>query len=220
MECRVIQVEQPSDEWLDLRRTRLSASRLADVMANPDTKRYKQYRREKVLELLGHKQVEETPEWAAHGKENEGRALKGYAWRYETAIEHNVFLIHKEYDWLCCSPDFLHLPVYDAGGEVKCRALYKNYKKFKAEAEKYKGTTRCVPASNRHQVQGAMWLTGFKYWWFVNFYIGPDPGHGDVQKIHRVACPRDPKLIKAMEVKCLEFMKDCYERAELEFVTR
>ena len=189
-------------------------------MAKPTTKRYTQYRREKVLELLGHKQVEKTPEWASHGKENEPRALKGYAWRYETAIEHNVFLIHKKYDWLSCSPDLLHLPAYDEGGEIKCRELFKNYKKFKAEAEKWKGTHRCIPASDRHQVQGAMWLTGFKYWWYINFYIGSDLEGGQAQKIHRVACPRNPEFIKQMEAKCLEFMKDCYERAELEFVTR
>jgi len=220
MECRVVQVEQGSDEWLDLRRTRITCSRLADVMAKPETKRYKQYRKEKVLELLGNKDVEETPEWAQHGKENEPRALKGYAWRYETPIEHNVFLIHKKHNWLSCSPDFLHLPDYDAGGEVKCRALYKNYKMHKQTAEHFKGTYRCIPASDRHQVQGAIWVTGFKYWWYVSFYIGSDLEGGEVQKIHRVACPRNPELIKTMEARCLEFMKDCYERAELEFKVR
>ena len=53
MDCRIVKVEQGSDEWLALRRSRVTASRLADVMAKPDTKRYQKYRREKVLELLG-----------------------------------------------------------------------------------------------------------------------------------------------------------------------
>ena len=53
MDCKIIKVEQGSDEWLALRRSRITASRLADVMADPKTKRYQQYRREKVLELLG-----------------------------------------------------------------------------------------------------------------------------------------------------------------------
>lgn len=220
MDCRIIMAEQGSDEWLDLRRTRITCSRLADVMAKKDTKRYTKYRQEKVLELLGHKNVEDTPEWAAHGKENEPRALKGYEYKYETDIEHNVFLIHKKYDWLSCSPDFLHLPDYLVGGEIKCRALYKNYRKFRELAERHKGTQQCIPACDRHQVQGAMWLTGFKYWWFVNYYIGSDLEGGQAQKIHRVAAPRNPDLIKAMEVRCLEFMKECYERAELEFESR
>jgi hypothetical protein len=61
MDCRIVEVQQGSDEWLDLRRTRITCSRLADVMAKKDTKRYIKYREEKVKELLGHKGVEETP---------------------------------------------------------------------------------------------------------------------------------------------------------------
>jgi len=220
MDCRIIQVEQPSDEWLDLRRTRLTTSRLGDVMAKPDTKRYQQYMQEKVLELLGNKGVEITPEWAEHGKENEGRALAGYTYKYEQPVEHNLFLISKQYDWLSCSPDLMHLPKYDVGGEVKCRALYKNYRLFKAEAELYKGTTRCCPACDRHQVQGAMWLTGFTYWWYINYYIGDDLEGGQTQKIHRVAVPRDQKLIDLMEIRCIEFMEICYERAQIDYKVR
>jgi len=215
MDCRIVMVEQGSDEHWDLRRCRITASRLADVMAGKDTKRYTKYRQEKVLELLGHKAVEENPEWAAHGKENEPRALAGYEYKYKLSIEHNVFLISKKYDWLACSPDFLHLPDYLEGGEVKCRALYKNYRKFIYEAEYYKGQQRCIPASNRHQVQGAMWLTGFRFWWYVNYYIGDDLEGGEVQKIHRIAVPRNPELIDQMETRCLEFMKECYERADI-----
>jgi len=220
MDCRIVRVEQGSDEWLDLRRTRITCSRLGDVCAGKDTKRYIQYRKEKVLELLGHKQVEETPEWAAHGKENEPMALKGYQWRYEQLIEHNVFLIHNDYDWLACSPDFLHKPDYEEGGEIKCRALYKNYRKHKTDAEEFEGYARAIPASNRHQVQGAMWLTGMNHWWYVNYYLGPDFEGVAVQRIHRVAVPRDQKLIDKMEARCLEFMKECYDRAELEFEAR
>ena len=220
MECRIVKIEQGSDEWLDLRRTRITCSRLADVMADPKTKRYKQYRKEKVLELLGHKNVEETPEWAQHGKEMEPRALRGYAWRYELKIEHNIFLIHKKYDWLACSPDFMHLPGFDQGGEIKCRELYKNYRKHRADAEKWKGSQRCCEASNRHQVQGAMWVTGFPFWWYVNYYLGPDMEGGQVQKVHRVAVPRNPSLIAKMQTQCIKFMKDCYETAELDYAAR
>lgn len=220
MNCRIIKVAQGSDEWLDLRRTRITASRMADVCAGKDTKRYTKYRQEKTLELLGHKGVEDSPEWASHGKENEPRALAGYEYKYEVAVEHDLFLIHRKYDWLACSPDLFHLPDYDAGGEVKCRALYKNYRKFKALAERYKGTTRCIPACDRHQTQTAIWLTGFNYWWYSNFYIGDDLEGGQTQRIHRVAVPRDQKFIDLMEVRCLKFMEECYERAELDYKKR
>jgi len=239
MDCKIVRVEQGSDEWLALRRSRITASRLADVMADPKTKRYRKYQREKVLELLGNTNVEESPEWARHGRENEPKAIAGYEWRYEVDVEHNVFLISKEYDWLGGSPDMLHIAgekedmregesttefeerlaigedEYDDGGEIKCRAMFKNYKAARDQAERYKGMKLSVPACDRHQLQGNMWLTGWNRWWYVNFYIGDNLEGGLTQKVHRVAYARDQKLIDAMEIRCLKFMAECYERAGL-----
>jgi hypothetical protein len=220
VDCRIIKVEQGSDEWLALRRSRITASRLADVMAKPDTKRYQKYRREIVLELLGNENVEESPEWARHGRENEPKAIAGYEWKYGVDVEHDVFLIHNEYDWLGGSPDMLHTvedaeDEYDDGGEIKCRALFKNYKARRTQAQLYDGQTQAIPACDRHQVQGNMWLTGWSRWWYVDYYIGDDLEGGLTQKIHRVAVKRDQKLIDAMEIRCLKFMKECYERAGL-----
>jgi hypothetical protein len=184
-------------------------------MAGKDTKRYRKYRDEKVKELLGFTGVEDTPEWAQHGKENEGRALHAYEYKYEFEVEHELFLIHKDYDWLSCSPDGLHLPDYDDGIEIKCRALYKNYRKYRQLAHDQEGTHAACPPENRHQVQGAMWVSGLPRWGFVNYYIGSDLDDGMVQKIHRVWIPRNQELIDLMEVRCLEFMKECYEMADL-----
>ena len=188
-------------------------------MAGKDTKRYQKYRREIVLELLGNENVEESPEWARHGRENEPKAVAGYEWKYNVDVEHNVFLIHNEYDWLGASPDMLHTTEaedeYDDGGEIKCRALFKNYKARRTQARLYEGQTQAIPACDRHQVQGNMWLTGWSRWWYVDFYIGDDLEGGLVQKIHRVAVKRDQKLIDAMEIRCLKFMKECYEMAGL-----
>jgi hypothetical protein len=61
-----------------------------------------------------------------------------------------------------------------------------------------------------------MWLTGFNYWWYVNYYIGDDLDGGMTQKIHRIAVPRDQKMIDKMEAACLTFMTECYDRAGLE----
>jgi hypothetical protein len=230
VDCRIIRVEQGSDEWLALRRSRITASRLGDVMAGKDTKRYTKYRREKVLELLGNENVEEAPEWARHGRENEPKAIAGYEWKYNVNVEHNVFLIHKKYKWLGGSPDMLHIAgeteddiqqqegtdqEYDEGGEIKCRELFKNYKAARDQADRYKGMKLSVPACDRHQLQGNMWLTGWSRWWYINFYIGDNLEGGMTQKVHRVAYARDQKLIDAMEIRCMEFMKEAYERAGL-----
>lgn len=213
MDCRIISVEQGSDEWLDLRRNRITCSRLADVMAKPDTKRYRQYQSEKIKEMCGYRGVEETPEWAQHGKENEPRAIGAYEWRYELDTEHDVFLVSDKYDWLAGSPDMLHLPDYDEGLEIKCRALYKNYRKYRNLAEQFHGTIRACPPENRHQVQGFMMLTGFQRWGYVNYYIGSNLEGGIAQKLHRVWIPRDQKLIDAMEERCKLFIAECYEEA-------
>lgn len=220
MDCRIIKVEQGSDEWLALRRSRITASRLADVMAKPDTKRYQKYRREIVLELLGNEHVEESPEWARHGRENEPKAIAGYEWKYQVDVEHNVFLIHKQYEWLGASPDMLHIvpdaeDEYDDGCEIKCRALFKNYKARRTQSRLYEGQPQAIPPADRHQVQGNMWLTGWSRWWYVDYYIGDDLEGGLTQKIHRVAVKRDQKLIDAMEIRCLQFMRECYEMAGL-----
>ncbi len=112
------------------------------------------------------------------------------------------------------------MPEYDQGGEMKIRKLYKNYRKTVAACEQYKGQARCIPAVDRYQVQGAMWLTGYSFWWYVNYYIGDDLEGGFVQKIHRIPVPRDQAMIDRMEERCIEFMKECYERAELEYEQR
>lgn len=202
-------------------------------MAGKDTKRYKKYRKEKVLELLGNENVEESPEWARHGRENEPKAIAGYEYKYEVDVEHNIFMISKKYDWLAASPDMLQImppaielkpggsnpadeqEEFDQGGEIKCRALYKNYKIERQRAIDHKGKTTACPACDRHQVQGNIWVSGWRFWWYVNYYIGDDLEGGLVNKIHRVGIPRDQKLIDAMEIRALEFMKECYELAGL-----
>jgi hypothetical protein len=216
MDCRIVTIQQGTDEWLDLRRGRITCSRLGDVMAKPTTKRYQTYMREKVLELLGHTHVEEAPEWARHGRENEPKAIRGYEWKYGIDVVHDVFLIHKKYDWLSCSPDLLHLPQYDEGGEVKCRALYKSYRAARAYAENNKGKPAAAPAEYRHQIQGAMWVTGFSFWWYINYYVGDDLDGGMTQKIHRIKVPRDQGLIDKMEESCKKFITEAYDRAGLD----
>ena len=81
MDCKIIEVEQGSDEWLDLRRGRITASRLKRVMSKPSTKGYQELQRLIAQELNGYEPVEEDAPWFAHGKEQEPRALALYSWQ-------------------------------------------------------------------------------------------------------------------------------------------
>ncbi len=223
MDCKVIKVEQGSDEWLDLRRCRITASRLGVVMSKPSTQGYQKLQQLIAQELNGYEPVEEDAPWFAHGKEQEPRALGKYQFDYNVDIEHDVFLIHSEYDWFGCSPDLLELPpgkdpdvAFSAtGGEVKCRALYKTFIKYRELAEKmeFENPLKAVPAESRFQLQGAMWITGFDSWYFVNYYEGKDFQGHDRQEIHRVEILRDQELIDRMELRCLAFMHECHEIA-------
>ena len=237
MDCKIIEVEQGSDAWLNLRRCRITASRLGDVMAAPSTKRYADYQTQIAQELSGIEQPEKDSPWFAHGKEMEPRALAAYDWKYKEemggkSLVHDVFLVHHEYDWLGCSPDGL-VPIYkptddpdvsiftgdySAGVEVKCRALYKNYRQETQKADHFEliDATKSVSPAYRFQVQGAMWVTGLESWFMVNYYEGPDLDGAPQRKLHRVEIPRDDELIDKMELRCLAFIHECYEIAGLE----
>jgi hypothetical protein len=211
MDCRIVEVEQNTDEWSELRACRITASRLADVCAKHTTKRYKAYLHEMVLELLGHRFVEDRPEWYAHGRELEPRALGALEWKYNEDLNRDLFLIHNKYDWLGCSPDAMSAGFHE-GYEIKCRKMYKNYLSEVQFVQSNAGS-KVVPYVNRHQIQGAMWVSGLQHWWYVNYYESQKDGQ---RKLNRVQVPRDDTLIFHMELKCLEFMHEAYDLAQVE----
>lgn len=217
MDCKIVKVEQGTEEWDALRRCRLTASRVVDVMAKKDTDRYQDYKRQKTLELLGHISVEDNPEWFRHGRELEPVALSRYEYKYNVTIDHNVFLIHSKHDWMSCSPDGLVVVdgEYTQGVEMKCRKLYKNYRDAILRNKKYaaKGDlASCVEPGYRWQLQASMWITGWDHWFYTNYYQDPATGKW---RLGRVAIPRDQALIDKIEMACMEFMMECYEAAGL-----
>lgn len=202
MECQVISVPQGSDDWDALRRCRITVSRLGDVMADPKTKRYRKYRAQLACEMNGMEFKDEDKPWFAHGKEMEPRALAAYQWKFEQRIEHDLFFIHHKYDWLGGSPDFLTVD-HSEGGEIKCRKEWEQYRNVvrKSMERERKGMSAALP-EHQHQIQGAMWLTGFRSWWYVNYY----ENRKGVRKIHRILVARDDKLIREMERRCKRFI--------------
>lgn len=219
IDCKVIEIEQGSDDWLDLRRGRITCSRLGDVMAKPSTQRYQDYQQQIAQEMCGIEQEEVDAPWFEHGKALEPRALAAYDWKYaeemgRKPLVHDVFLAHNDYDWLGCSPDGLYHD-HSQGIEIKCRALYKNYRMHTQMADHFElvNPLKCVQPEYRFQIQGAMWVTGLESWWYVNYYEGPDLDGNPQRKLHRVEIPRDENLINKMELRSLAFIRECYEIA-------
>lgn len=212
MDCHVIKVPQGSDDWDSYRSCRLTASRLGDVMAKPTSKRYIKYRSEMVCELSGIEPDRRDEPWFEHGKEMEPRALAAYAKKYQTAITHDVFLIHHRYQWFGASPDLMTLS-FDEGGEIKCRQKYSRYRAIVQNMiDRQKRGDYPVSPESRFQVQGCMWITGFDSWWYINYHDNERTG---LRKIHRILVPRDDKLIAQMRTRSIQFMRQCYDMAGL-----
>lgn len=224
MLCRVVNCDQDenTEQWEGLRHGRLTASRIADIMAKPTTKRYKKYRREITLELLGHQHVEESPEWFRHGREMEPRGLARSEFKYGWELDRKVFLIHNEFDWMGCSPDSLVLidGVYQEGVEMKARKLYKNYRAAIQRNKKFADDDRIkmIEPLYAWQVQAAMWITGWDHWWYLNYYeVRNAHGHPTGEyKMGRCSIPRDQDMIDRIEEACMNFMHECIENACLE----
>jgi len=195
MDCEVVHVESRSDEWRSLRHGRITASRLGDVMARKDTKRYRRYQTQIVLENAGAVFADKNEPWFEHGRDMEPRAIDAARYKFGWEIRTDIFLIHHKYDWLGCSPDGMINDMRE-GVEFKCRKVYQEYIKVREKG---------LEASHRFQVQAAMWLTGLDSWWYLNYYEHRTDG---TRKLSRILVPRDDQLIAKMEARCLEFMDE------------
>lgn len=206
MDCNIVTVKQGTEDWLKLRRGRLTASHAGDWIAKPTTKRYQEYKKLIVLELLGYEEEEDEAPWFSHGKAMEPFARGAYQWQTGQEVDNNLFLIHKEHDWLSASPDGVWMPDHDGMVEFKCRAKLEIYQDKLDEQAR----TGKIEASYRPQVQCQMLVSGLDQIQFGNYY------HDDqqmIRKLHVFPVDRDEKMINRIEEKGLEFILDCYETA-------
>ena len=208
MMCKLVRTTAGSDEWLALRRGRLTASHAGDWIAGKNTKRYQNFLMLKVMELLGYEEEEEDAPWFEHGKAMEPYARAAYEWKTGIDTDNNAFLIHSEHDWLGCSPDGLWLPNFSGAIEIKCRAKLQTYLSKVAEQRR----TGKIESAYRPQVQCQLLVTGLDSIDFVNYY------HDDEQRIRKLdifTVERDEGLISRIEERAIEFMTECYSRAEM-----
>lgn len=208
MNCTIVEVEQGTEEWLKLRRGRLTASHAGDWLAKPTTKRYQQYMEQIVLELLGYEEEEEEAPWFEHGKAMEPFARGAYEWKTDQELNNDIFLIHKEHDWLAASPDGVFVPDYDGLVEIKSRAKLETYHKVLATQKR----TGNIESAYRPQVQCQMIVSGLSSVDFVNYY------HDNEQRVRKMnimpvaAC--EVTQARILE-KGFEFILECYKRADV-----
>jgi len=198
---KIVRTEQGSHEWDELHRARVTASNVYRIFAKPETATYRDYLQLMVDDLEGEPRWSEDFPWFEHGKRYEGDARLAYEWKYDCSTWNDCFLIHDDWPWLGCSPDFLIGPesAPERGGEIKCRkSLDTYYQAVRSTQGKWLGLNRAYYL----QIQTALAITGFETWDYCNYYINHEQ---QVQKLHVREIPRDDRGIDEIIERAVAF---------------
>lgn len=153
---------QGSDEWFQARLAKVTASRIADVLAKTKTgwgaSRYS-YMGELIAEkLTGRPNESFTTAAMQWGKDNEDRARQAYVFRYDRQVEETGFVEHPRLEGLAgASPDGL---VEDGLIEIKCPSTITHLDTI---------SSGNVPTRYQLQMQWQMECTGRKWCDFISF---------------------------------------------------
>lgn len=153
---------QGSPEWFQARLGRVTASRIADVLAKTKTgwgaSRYS-YMGELIAErLTGRPNESFTTAAMQWGKDNEDRARQAYVFRYDRQVEETGFVEHPRLEGLAgASPDGL---VEDGLIEIKCPSTITHLDTI---------SSGNVPTRYQLQMQWQMECTGRKWCDFISF---------------------------------------------------
>ena len=198
---KIVRVQQNTEEWLAIRRGRVTASIMDAVFAKPETQLYQKTIETLADELNGEDVWHEDAPWMEFGKKHEGDARLAYEWKYDCSTWNDCFLIHDDWPWLGCSPDFLIGPesAPERGGEIKCRkSLDTYYQAVRSTQGKWLGLNRAYYL----QIQTALAITGFETWDYCNYYINHEQ---QVQKLHVREIPRDDRGIDEIIERAVAF---------------
>lgn len=194
-------IVQGSPEWFALRAGKITASRIADVMANgkgsAESVTRAKYRAQIVAERITGVSQEDGYESDAmrRGTEQEPFARAAYEAEKSLMVDQVAFVVHPEIPNAGCSPD--GLVGTDGGCEIKCPNTSTHIRWIIAGE---------VPAEHQKQMHWCMAVTGAQWWDFVSF-DGRVPDEDLRLFVRRL--PRDPKVIETMEAAVRKFDEEC-----------
>jgi len=186
---------QGSDEWKALRLGKVTASRVADVVAKTKSG-YGAGRANYAAQLIAERltgTVAESYTNAAmqHGTETEPEARAAYEFYQGVTVEEVAFVPHPKIDQAGCSPDGL------VGGdglvEIKCPNTATHLETLLGQA---------VPGKYETQMQFQMACTGRSYCDFVSY----DPRMPENMRLFIKRVPRDDTRIKELESEIASFL--------------
>lgn len=188
-------IVQGSDEWKALRLGKVTASRVADIVAKTKSG-YSASRANYAAQLIAERLTgtpAETFTNAAmqHGTETEPEARAAYEFYQGVTVEEVAFIPHPQIDQAGCSPDGL------VGGdglvEIKCPNTA-------THLDTLIGQT--VPAKYETQMQFQMACTGRSYCDFVSY----DPRMPENMRLFIKRVPRDDQRITELESEIVSFL--------------
>jgi len=191
------QVVQGSDEWKQLRLGKVTASRVADVMAkikSGEAAGRSDYRTDLVIERLTNKPSDSFTNAAmAWGTEQEPLARIKYETVFNLFVEEVPFINHPTIEWFGASPDGL------VGSEGLLEIKAPNSKTHIKYLNDGKPPSKYIP-----QMMAQMACTGRKWCDFVSF----DPRMPEGLDFFVVRLERDEEYIKAMEAEVQQFLNE------------
>ena len=192
-----IAVEQGTPEWHQLRLGKVTASRVADILAKtktgPSASRGNyliELALQRVTKAIEESYTNSAMEW---GIQTEPQARVAYEVKTNNFVDQVAFIDHPTIANFGCSPDGL----VGSNGliEIKCpnSATHWSYIKDNAPPNKY-----------FIQMQAQMAVTGAKWCDFVSF----DPRMPERSQLLIVNVPRDPEFISSMEEEIKQFLSE------------
>ena len=189
-------MEQRTEEWFTARLGKVTASRVADVLAkikSGESASRKNYKMELVVQRLTNKVGESftnaAMEW---GTEQEPFARMAYEAHTGTFVKEEGFVDHPTIEGFGCSPDGI---VGEGLIEIKCP----NTANHIETVLENKAPSKYIP-----QMQCQMACTGAKWCDFVSF----DPRVPEDLQLFVVRVERDQEYIDAMEVEVKQFLSE------------
>ena len=189
-------MEQRTEEWFAARLGKVTASRVADVLAkikSGESASRKNYKMELVVQRLTGKAGESftnaAMEW---GTEQEPFARMAYEPHTGTFVKEEGFVDHPTIEGFGCSPDGI---VGEGLIEIKCP----NTANHIETVLENKAPSKYIP-----QMQCQMACTGAKWCDFVSF----DPRVPEDLQLFVVRVERDQEYIDAMEVEVKQFLSE------------
>ena len=190
-------IEQGSNEWHQLRLGKVTASRVADILATtrsgPSASRQNYLIELALQRSTGNIEPSYTNAAMEWGTQTEPQARAAYEVETGNFVDQVAFIDHPTIAWFGCSPDGL---VGDDGLiEIKCPNSATHWEYFKAKKP---------PQKYVIQMQTQLAVTGRKWCDFVSF----DPRMPERSQLLVVRVDRDEAFIAELEEKVKQFLSE------------